>query len=372
MKRTVVLSIALLVLLSSSCSAQSNKPPSISNWDIELDQSWKQQMSERETVCFDFVKNELITKQGGVRTNYLDKAHDPNFASGKEVLSESLGLLMLYSGAIKDKAMFDNLLSYVKNYLDTGDIISYRYVDEDGAYDVNAFIDDMRIIRALIFASDVFEEEYLDIAMEYADRLYATNVCNGFAYDMYDRQYKNKNDFITLCYVDLYTMQLLKAYDARWSKVYDLMLDIEKGGYISDVFPMYQTSYSYSSKTYKTGDVNMIEATLTALNLASIGECPQRTIRYLKENIQNEAIYSSYSQDGKPLSQNESTAIYAICALIAKEAEDEDMYAMCIERMSSLQVMDKTSEVYGAFANPVSLELYSFDNLMALLAYRQN
>ena len=38
--------------------------------------------------------------------------------------------------------------------------------------------------------------------------------------------------------------------------------------------------------------------------------------------------------------------------------------------MESFQVMDKNSVIYGGFGNTETLDVYSFDNLNALLAYR--
>jgi hypothetical protein len=149
------------------------------------------------------------------------------------------------------------------------------------------------------------------------------------------------------------------------------MRDIAKEGYLGDAFPMYASSYSYATENYREGDINMVEAALTALNLARVDECPQSTVSYLKDSIKNGAIYGLYSYDGTKKSNIESTAVYAICALLAKEVQDEDMYTMSIEKMSRFQAMDEKSEVYGAFADPVSMDLYSFDNLMALLAYSQ-
>lgn len=367
MKKIVLL--AALILLLSSCSAggDNSQPTDTSS---ELSNS-PHQVSQREKICFDFFKDEMITQQGGVRTNYLDTPHNADFATGAEVLSESMGLLMLYAVAIHDEALFKSALGFVEEYMDTGNMISYRYSAVNGSYHVNAFIDDIRIIRALILAGHEFDREYSELAKEYADRLYDTNVTNNVVFDMYDDAYGTRNDFITLCYIDLYTIQLLQRYDAKWKKVFASMRNIVMQGYISDNFPMYAPSYSYASNKYREGDINMVEASLTALNLALVDECPQSTIRYLKDSIKNGAIYGLYSSDGKKQTNIESTAIYAICALIAKEVQDEEMYNMSIEKMNSLQVMDEKSEVYGAFADPVTLDLYSFDNLMALLAYGQ-
>ena len=356
-----------IVLLMASCSVAQTQPET----DTEQTVQWQQQTDAREQICFDFFRNEMISSDGGARTNYLDKAHETDFATGAEVLSESQGLLMLYAVAIGDEVLLTDSLGYVETTLDTGSIISYRYVDGEDVYHVNALVDDLRIIRALILADDEFGGEYLETALAYADRLYKTNVKANRVYDMYDEQFGITNDFITLCYIDLYTIQRLGEHDARWSKVCTVMRNIVKEGYISDAFPMFVSVYSYAEAAYREGDINMVEAALTALNLARTDECPGTTIDWLKDRLKNSAVYGSYNCDGQANNHIESTAIYAICAMIAKEVRDEDMYRMSIDKMNSLQVTDEQSEVYGAFADPISLDLYAFDNLMALLAYRQ-
>lgn len=326
---------------------------------------------QRENACFDFIHSEMVTEQGGVRTNYLDQPQQREYAVGNEVLSESMGLLMLYAAEREDEELFMRAYDFVQNNLDTGSLISYRYDPSGEVYHVNAFVDDMRIVGALILAEDVFGGGYIDEALTLADRLYKTNVTDGYVYDIYDEEYKIRNNFVTLCYMDLYTIQLLSQHDAKWCDVYKTMLDVVKEGYISDTFPMYKKSYSYETLAYKESDINMVEATMTVLNLAYVGECPQQSLDYLKQTISKGAVYGTYDKSGNQISEIESTAIYAICAQIAKVIEDEEMQSMCIEKMNRFQVLDETSEVYGAFANAQTLDLYSFDNLMALIALRQ-
>jgi len=363
--------IVVLVLLAASCSAGNGAQtggPSVAD---DYTSAVQIQTGEREGICFAFMASNMLTEQGGVRTNYLDKAKNAELATGAEVLSESMGLLMLYAAEIRDEALFKRLLSFVEGYLDTGTILAYRYSPETGAYHVNAFVDDIRIIRALLEADAAFGGDYLNTALKYADRLYDTNVKDGRVYDMYDEQYGTTNDFVTLCYIDLYTIQRLSAVDSKWEAVFETMRGIVKGSYISDAFPMYAGSLSYTDMKYAIADITMVQSMLTALNLASIGECPQTTLDYLNECVKSGAIYGTYRQDGTRLSNTESTAIYAVCAMIAQAAGDDELYGMCIDLMNRFQVTDKTSEVYGAFANAQTMDLYAFDNLTALLAYRQ-
>jgi len=371
MGKRMIICAAVLALLTASCStgggAQSSEPPTDSGHTL----IGRIQTDGREKICFEFLTDNMITEQGGVRTNYLDKTWNAELATGPEVLSESMGLLMLYAVELRDEALFQRSLRFVEDYLDTGRILSYRYSPESGVYGVNAFVDDIRIVRALLRAGETFGGSYRDTALEYADRLYDTNVKGGRVYDMYDEPHGTTNDFITLCYIDLDTMRRLSEHDPKWEEIFESMRDIVAGGYISDAFPLYAGTFGYAAAEYSETDVSMVQAGLTALSLAGIGECPQRTLDYLKGCLKNGAIYGTYSQDGTPTDDTESTAVYAICAMLAKAARDDEMYGLCIDRMNRFQVLDSTSEVYGAFANARTMDLYAFDNLTALLAYRQ-
>ena len=371
MKKRMIPWVAVLVLFTASCSAGNGAQTSEPSTAGEYVTAEQIQTDVREEICFEFLTGNMLTEQGGVRTNYLDKAENAELATGAEVLSESMGLLMLYAVEIRDEVLFGRLLHFVEGYLDTGAILSYRYSPESGAYTVNAFVDDIRIIRALLKADEALGGGYLNTALKYADRLYNTNVKDSRVYDMYDEQYGITNDFVTLCYIDLDTMQQLSAYDPRWDEIFETMRDIVEGGYISDTFPLYAGSLGYADMQYSTSDISMVQSALTALSLARIGECPQATLDYLKDCVTSGAIYGTYSQDGVRSSDTESTAIYAICAMIAEAAGDDEMYGLCIELMNRFQVMDETSQVYGAFANAKTMDLYAFDNLTALLAYRE-
>ena len=117
--------------------------------------------------------------------------------------------------------------------------------------------------------------------------LYGTNVKNNYVYDMYDDLHGTTGDSVTLCYADLDTIHLMAAIDPRWDKVFKTMQDIVSGGYISDAFPLYKGSFSYTSKEYSDGDISMVQSALTVLSLARIGECPKRTLDYLKGCIKS-------------------------------------------------------------------------------------
>lgn len=363
-KRTILI-IAILFLFACACSAADDASPQNETGESIV----LQQLEQHEGLCFKFLSEQMVTADGGFRTNYLDKMAEAELATGADVLSESMGLWMLYAAEIRDSALFGQSLQFVERYLDTGKILSYRYSPENGAYHVNAFVDDIRIIRALLLADDAFGG-YLDMAKDFADRLYQTNVKDGYVFDFYDEQYGMTNDFVTLCYIDFDTMRMLGEQNGDWLDVYENMLAIVSGGYLGEGFPMYEGSYRYATKEYADEDIVTVQSLLTVLNLARIGECPQNAVDFIKQRLADGALYGAYDRNGKPVGHTESTAIYAICAQIAQTVHDEGMYEDCIERMNRYQVTDRSSEVYGAFANAETMDLYAFDNLMALLAYR--
>lgn len=331
-------------------------------------------VSEEEKNCFTFVSNALYHK-GAIHTNFLEKEHHLDYAAGKEILSESQGLLLLYADSCQNKALFEETFRFVKNYLDTGKIISYRYNPvTKNRYSVNAAIDDMRIAKALFLAEKTFpDSSYRKKAEVIAKQLFKTNVKKNYLYDFYDEKLKKTNNSFTLCYADFVFMKEASKKNPQWEKVYNNMLSIVSNGYISDVFPFYQKRYVYKEKRYEIDEnkINMIESLLTVYHLAQIGKCSKPTHEFLLQKIRKGEIYSYYTIDGIPVNSEQSTAVYALCASIGNVLEDEELYKKSIEKMCALQVTNPESPIFGAFGDENTLEVYSYDNLMALLAFRR-
>lgn len=330
-------------------------------------------LPEDEKACYQFVKNKMLS-DGGMMTNFHEKPRNEALAAGSEVLSESQGLLLNYTADIADRTTFDEVYNFTREHLDDGSIIAYRYdpdsVDGD-QFRVNAAVDDLRIMKALFHAGSVFSDKILiKEAESYADRFYSTNVEKDNLYDFYDTEHFMKNDFITLCYLDLEAIGVIAEADKRYSPVYHNALKILEDGYISQEFPMFMTRYNYTASRYEAPNgVNMVEAVLTALNLSYAGKCPDTTVSFLKQQLDKGQLYARYEVDGTVKEQFESTAIYALCALLAIEISDEQMYEKSMELMKGFMVTQEGNPLYGAFGD--GQNVYSFDNLMALTAFRK-
>ncbi|WP_459954284.1 hypothetical protein [Paenibacillus pini] len=307
----------------------------------------------------------------GVYTNYLDTDQSADVATGHEILSESAGIMMRYYALTKQKEAFEaEWVRTKKNFnLNTG--FSYRYSPKQGKkYPLNAAVDDMRIIRALHEGAASFKDSrYTKEADTFGSRFYQYNVKNGYLYDFYDENYKITNSFVTLCYVNLQSLQELPISSTEEQQLMKNMQDIIRNGYLSDDFPFYETRYQYDTKSYSSDHINTVESLLTILELAEVQQQNPASIRYLKEQVKAGTLYGQYTRDGKPTNDIQSTAIYAIAAMIGSELKDRSLYEDSIGRMNEFQVKDESSAFKGGFGDTASKQAYSFDNLMALLAY---
>lgn len=280
---------------------------------------------------------------------------------------------MEYAARHQNAELFASLYHFTMKNLDNGTSISYRYTPSTSTiYSVNAAIDDLRIIKSLMLGSITLAEPYyLDVALKLANRFYKTNVSEDYLYDFYDNDLKLRNNSITLCYNDFYTFMELGKTNNKWLKLSKNMLNLVKGGYISDEFPLFYPRYDYDKKGYEHPEViSMIESLVTIYHLAEVNECPETTLAYLNNLLDKGTIYATYYLDGTPSSSIESTAIYALCARIGSVSGDQGLYQKSIDKMNTFQVQNQNSPIYGAFGNPTTYEAFSFDNLMALLAYK--
>lgn len=318
---------------------------------------------ERETICYQFIRNQMM-KNGGIYTGYLKTDGSRELAGGHEVLGESEGLMLRYAVQADDKELYREIKEYIASTLQQENYLSYRVDQEGTPMAVNACVDDLRIIRGL------FEGGDQELALQYAKQLKSTNLKKGLLVDYYTADNKKSSDEMTLCYGDLIAMDYLAGQNEEWKEIQKKTEEVMLGGYLGDSFPFFQTRYQVKKKEYKSDTIFMVEALLTAYHLAEAGKCPQATIDWLEQTLNNGEVYGKYTITGEPVDKVESTAIYAICVLIGQQTGNKEIVQNASERLKSFQVMEKESEVYGAFADSATLSVHSFDNLMALLALR--
>ncbi|UHA76295.1 hypothetical protein KIK04_23830 [Paenibacillus sp. 481] len=312
-----------------------------------------------------------LTGNYGIHTNYRDTDQAATVATGHEVLSESAGLLMRYYARTGQQQAFDAEWARAKRTFDNSSGFSYRYSPKlNKRYPLNAAVDDLRIIRALHEAGQAFQDNrYAVEAATYGERFYKHLVKDEYVFDFYDETYQITNDFITLCYIDFTSLQRLSISSEQQQQLFANMLQIVQKGYLSDDFPFYETRYQYKSQTYRSEHINTVESMLTILALSEVRQHNPASIRYIQEHVKAGTLYGQYTTSGTPTNDIQSTAIYAIAAMIGAEIGDKSLYENSIRRMNQFLVQDGASPLKNGFGDVASEQAYSFDNLMALLAY---
>ncbi len=339
---------------------------------IEPQTHFAAEFSWNEQLCDTFFQEHMISQQNEIYTNFLETEQKGDLATGHDVLSESYGLLMLRAVLKNDRAMFDRCNSYLLTNLWNGDILSWRKNSRSGeCSSVNAAVDDLRIIQALILGYDTWQDKALYWqARKMSGKLYRHNVQDGYFMDTYDADSQMKVKNATLCYQNLYAFRLLGKIDFRWNKVYENALMLLQQGYLGDSVPLYQTRKNLEKNIYETEELNSIESLLTVLHLVEVGKAQPQTLDWLKQQVAEGVLFSRYDKEsGKPATAFQSTAAYAISAIIGVKTGDISLYQTAVERMNLYQVREETDEIFGAYGEPLSKTVYSFDNLYALLAF---
>lgn len=328
-----------------------------------------------EDILFDFIHNKLSGKDGGIHTNYINENSDGDITKGHAVLSESQGLMLLYDLEKDDRESFDYTLKYIKNNMMlNNNLLSWR-VDEDEEAHTSATIDDLRVIKALLYADEKWNnKEYRKLALKIAKGIQkeSTDKENHVLTDFYDGY--NKSDTTTLCYLDLPTLRMLSNLDYySWKKVYDKSVEILNDGYISDELPLYRKTYYRKDNSYDSNeDADTLLSMIVVLNKLEEGQDVSKTIEWIRKEFQEKGkVYASYSIESKePSSEFESTSAYSMIVQIASIIGDKEIQKFAMERIKAFQIKNEQSVVYGGFGSEDGTNVFSYDNLNALFAYR--
>lgn len=328
-----------------------------------------------EKMLLNFVSDKLIGQDGGVHTNYINESSDGDITKGHAVLSESQGIMLLYNLEKNNRDNFNTTFDYIKNNMMLpNNLLSWR-VDGDEETNTSATIDDLRVIKALLLADEKWNDKnYRKFALKIADGIQKESLDKKdyVLTDFYDGY--NKSDVTTLCYLDLPTLRMLANLDYfKWKKVYDKSVEILNGGYISDKLPLYRKAYYRNTNSYdENTDADTLLSMIVVLNKLQEGQDVSTTVEWIrKEFQQNGKIFATYNiADGTPSSEFESTSVYAMIVQIASILGDKEIQNFAMNRMKEFQIKNKNSEVYGGFGSEDGTNVFSYDNLNALLAYR--
>ncbi|MBE6048620.1 MAG: glycosyl hydrolase family 8 [Clostridium sp.] len=366
-KNIIIISIATLILLI--CMAIYLVLPYVK--PINSGVIWSNnEVSEQEQNLLNFITTDLMTSDYGILTNYNAEKSEGEITKGHSVLSESEGLMLLYYLDVNDKDKYDNVLSYIKNkMLMKNGLLKWR-VGEDEK-EVPSTIDDLRVVKALLLASEKWNEinyrkDAFKISRAIKKELADGNLLSDF-YDEYGKSNKTQ-----ICYLDILSLRLIASLDNDYKNIYNASLELLDRSLVSEDVPLYRKEYDRSTREFDTEDLNMELNSVVLLNRAEAGLDVQKSLQFLKKKYnEDNGIFSSYDVNGNVKSNIESTTIYANLLKTASLAGDSELYEICKNKIKAYQVQDKNSKIFGAYGDTVTLQVYSFNNLNALLAWRK-
>ena len=323
----------------------------------------------REAAAKAFITERFSNEEGGV---YCNSAAEGTIPSGHDVLSESMGILLEYAVLTKDRALFEKTLNYVGRHMrDASSLVSWYAAENGKRGSVNAVLDDLRILSAMQDANrlwnNAWEEETAQMAEAFLEKCLSPD---GIPVDFVEFETGAKANTIALVYLDVTLLRKLAELDERFEKAAEQSQAILTGGYIGDEFPLYYAGYNLDLKVYNHADLNTAEALYTVWILARAGLCPKVTHDWLRERVEYGDLGARYEVNGKVVSGYDyhSAAVYGLAALIAEELHDEELARLALRRMERYCTMDAGLPEFGALGRPGEV-LYSFDQLIAMLAY---
>ncbi len=318
-----------------------------------------------------------LQNNNGTLATYIKDSNivDEDLVKGREALSETLGLWMLYALEIEDKQLFDETYQNLQNYfLEKDGYISWKINASGKSYVyTNALVDDFRIIDALLQADKKWgNENYVETANLISRYVNKFSKNNNVLTDYYERRLNYSSNHVTLSYIDPLALKKLKKRNWIDSQIYDNTLAILQDAPLKNGF--YPKSYHVRKQSYKFDrDVNMVDQVLMAYHQSKVGIVSAEFLNFVKAEIERHGIINGkYDiQTKEPTVEYESPAVYGFLIMYALEMDEVDFARKLYERMIAFKDNDYKSPYYGGYSISEVGDTHIFDNLVPLLAERK-
>lgn len=318
----------------------------------------------------------LLTEQFLLDYLWRDGRMHTNFEgtdNGQENLSESIGLWLEYLVEKQDLTMFhEAFLAFYQDYMLDENLVSWK-LDGNHQADANALIDDLRIVRSLFKAGDLFDySPYTEVAKDISESLLLYNREKDMFVDFYNTEHKEKSDILTLSYVDFTTLEWMEKIDLLKTEDLESMMTLMRDLPINSDF--YPKTYDLTEKKFLfEEEINLIDQLYIGLHLERAGIGSDELFNWLKGEFEAESmLYGRYERDTQePIVTYESAAVYALAILYSVERHETDLSRDLYKRMNELRVEDNASKYIGGYVEVEENSTHAFDNLLPLLAERR-
>lgn len=324
--------------------------------------------NKNEAFIYKWLRND-----NGLLATYIQHSdvEDEDLVAGRESLSETLGLRMFYALEKEDRELFDESYKQLNTFFLENDGFVHWKLTEDGTSEVstNAFIDDIRISNALLYAYEMWgDEKYVDTANTINAYISANNVNIGIFTDFYDREEAYASSNITLSYIDIQAMNRMAEQGSLNQQVVENTANVLTETPLRNGF--YPKSYNVENETYAyDSDINMVDQAITAYHHAQAGNPSEELLRFIQEEMEeNGVVYGMYNLETKaPAVDYESPAIYGFLILYLLEIGEEQTADDIFDRMKAFQVTNANSEYEGGYSITDG-DTHIFDNIVPLIA----
>ncbi|MBM7702393.1 transcriptional regulator [Metabacillus iocasae] len=321
-----------------------------------------------------FINKHMVNPNGTLATYRLPNSTvDPNYALGREALSESIGLWMEYLLIQGKQREFDGQAQLVNDYYkDSTKHLLYWKLASDGTKNstTNALIDDLKVIEVLYGAYEKWGmSSYKQTADQLARGLAQYQKKKGIYSDYYDIVNDWVGNQVTLSYLNPYAFNKMVQYGIIPQAEADRQLLVatnapSKNGFLPKRYIISKQVYRYDTR------INMIDQSYAALQLSRNGVPKMELANWIEsEFLKNGKLYGQYDlHTKKPLVSYESPALYGITILYFLKIGKTDTAVNMYNRMIQFRENHAANTYYGGYVTLANHDTHMFDNLYPLLA----
>ncbi|WP_410984245.1 transcriptional regulator [Bacillus cereus] len=316
-----------------------------------------------------FIKKHMMNQNGTIATYRLrTQQTEPDYALGRESLSESSGLWLEYLWREKKLDEWREHVAVVKREFVTTDNLLIWKLAEDGSEiaTTNALIDDLRFIEVLFEAG-----EDIEFAKKVSQAVLKYNRNKFFFVDFFDNSSRTKANSLTISYINPRALQFMMKQgvfsESEWNRVVKFLTDLPRKNWA------YPKTYIEKAniETYQYDkEVNLIDQSYIAYHKSLIGLRSPAYMEFIKKEFAaSNKLFGRYSlETSKPLVTYESPALYGLTILYCIEENEYELGKQLYERMIAFRDNDKNSQYYGGYVTLANNDTHIFDNLFPLLA----
>ena len=286
--------------------------------------------------------------QQHVERYYTENGFIYNFknAANPEILSESIGLYMQYLVVAGDSARFAQQVQILQNYFIVREhgytFVRWKLGDH---ITVNAFIDDMRVVKALTAAANAFNQPlYRALAEEIVEAVKSNLIANGRLSDFYDWHFRLAYGEFFLSYYIVPVMEYFDFPPEVFEPLENLVgtpffYERYVGGVLLPASPV---------------EVNMIDQTLIAIAFFErMGHVEPNFQQFLEESLMRDGvIFARYCRDtARNVNENESSATYAFLLHYFRITGQDELAVKAESLLNQMQTNDATTAHFFDFIN---------------------